>query len=71
MLSESLSLPKNKLMSGERKVNKVCNENIAKNLLKNAEELLGGKLSHYDCCDRTTQHKKYVIEYNHEEKCNQ
>jgi hypothetical protein len=32
---------------------------------------LGGKLRHYECCDRTTEHKKYVIEYGLKEKKNE
>ena len=44
------------------------NRVIAGNLVKNIEQLLGGKARHYICCDRTTQHEKIVIEYNHEKK---
>tara|TARA_B100001287_G_C22465617_1_gene427207 strand:+ start:222 stop:395 length:174 start_codon:yes stop_codon:yes gene_type:complete len=56
-------------MNGEKKVtNKVCNENIAKNLLEKVEELLEGKLKHYECCDKKTTHKKFVIEYDYKEK---
>lgn len=29
---------------------------------------LGGELHHYTCCDRTTEHNKIVIEYNHKPK---
>ena len=42
--------------------------NIAKNLVEKIEELLDGKVSHYVCCDKTTQHEKIVIEYNHTKK---
>jgi len=48
--------------------NKVCNENIAKNLLEKVEELLEGKLTHYECYDKKTTHKKFVIEYDYKEK---
>ena len=37
-------------------------------LLKIIANQLGGTLKHYECCDRTTEHKKYVIEYNHKQK---
>ena len=29
---------------------------------------LGGELKHYECSDRTSKHKKIVIEYDHEKK---
>ena len=32
-------------------------------LLKIIADQLGGTLRHYECSDRTTRHKKYVIEY--------
>ena len=64
MLSESLSLPKNKLMTG----NKETKLNIAKNLVEKIEELLDGKATYHICCDRKTQHEKIVIEYNYTEK---
>jgi hypothetical protein len=47
---------------------KASNKSIADNLIKSIEELLDGKVSHYVCCDRTTQHEKIVIEYNHTKK---
>tara|TARA_B100000073_G_scaffold22869_1_gene17926 strand:+ start:186 stop:371 length:186 start_codon:yes stop_codon:yes gene_type:complete len=46
----------------------VTNMNIAKNLLEKAAELLGSKVRHYTVVDRTTEHEKFVIEYNHSEK---
>jgi len=46
----------------------VTNKAIADNLVKSIEQLLGGKAKHYTCCDRTTQHEKIVIEYNHQKK---
>ena len=42
--------------------------NIAKNLVEKIEELLDGKAHYVECCDRTTQHNKIVIEYNHANK---
>ena len=47
---------------------KYANENIVENLVKRIEELLGGEAKHYYVSDRTTKHKKIVIEYNHETK---
>ena len=44
------------------------NQVIANNLMEQVAELLGGELKHYSCCDRTTTHKKFVIEYGHQEK---
>ena len=37
-------------------------------LLKIIADQLGGTLKHYECSDRTTHHKKYVIEYAKENK---
>jgi len=37
-------------------------------LLKIIAEQLGGTLKHYECSDRTTRHRKYVIEYGQEKK---
>ena len=92
MLSELLSLPKNKLTTGKmiddnfRKIavenhlegvtklvegadwEKPTKLNIAKNLVEKIEELLDGKAHYVECCDRTTQHKKIVIEFNHTKK---
>ena len=42
--------------------------NIAKNLVEKIEELLDGKAHYVECCDRTTEHQKIVIEYNHSSK---
>ena len=44
------------------------NKVIAANLVENIEKLLDGKAHYYTCCDRTTEHKKIVIEYNHQPK---
>ncbi len=41
------------------------NRVIAKNLIENVEKLLCGKAHYYTCCDKKTQHKKIVIEYDH------
>ena len=43
--------------------------NIAKNLIEKIEDLLDGKAHYVEYCDRTTQHRKIVIEYDHKEKC--
>ena len=42
--------------------------NIAKNLVEKIEELLDGKAHYIECCDRTTEHQKIVIEFNHKTK---
>lgn len=44
------------------------NKVIADNLVKSLEQLLDGKASYYYCSDRTTQHEKIVIEFNHSSK---
>ena len=62
--SELLFQLKNRLMTG----NKETKLNIAKNLVEKIEDLFGGKAHYVECCDRTTQHKKIVIEFNHENK---
>ena len=36
--------------------------------LDNICKILGGEAKHYICCDRTTEHEKIVIEYNHKKK---
>ena len=46
----------------------VTKTNIAKNLVTKIEELLDGKAHYIECSDRTTYHKKIVIEYDHEKK---
>ena len=47
---------------------KATNEQIVANLVEKIEELLGGKAHYIECSDRTTYHKKIVIEYDHEQK---
>ena len=54
-------------MTGDN-VTDVTKLNIAKNLVEKIEDLLDGKAHYVECCDRTTQHRKIVIEYNHEKK---
>ena len=54
-------------MQEKPKVN-VTNQNIANNLLKSVGQLLNAEVKHYICLDRTTQHEKIVIEYNHSNK---
>ena len=44
------------------------NKVIADNLNEQVAELLGGTAKHFTCCDRTTEHEKIVIEYNHTSK---
>ena len=93
MLSESMFLLNNKLMTGGNVIDdnfrKIAVENhlegvtklvegsnweeptklnIAKNLVEKIEELLGGEAHYFECSDRTTYHKKIVIEYNHTKK---
>ena len=43
----------------------VTNMNIAKNLLEKVSELLDAEVKYILCCDKKTQHKKIVIEYDH------
>ena len=44
------------------------NKAIAANLIESLEKLLGGEAHHFECSDRTTYHKKIVIEYDHKQK---
>ena len=46
----------------------VTNKVIADNLIDQVAELLGGKAHYIECSDRTTYHKKIVIEYDHTQK---
>ena len=52
----------------EEKWRKATNEQIVRNLVEKIEELLDGKAHYVECSDRTTYHKKIVIEYNHTNK---
>ena len=47
---------------------KATNEQIVRNLVEKIEELLDGKAHYVECSDRTTYHKKIVIEYNYTKK---
>lgn len=49
---------------------KETNMVIAKDLVRNIESLLQGKAHYVECSDRTTYHKKIVIEYDHQDKKN-
>ena len=52
----------------EEKWRIATNKQIANNLVEKIEELLDGKATYLICCDRTTQHEKIVIEFNHKNK---
>ena len=52
----------------EEKWRIATNRQIADNLVEKIEELLDGKAHYYTCCDRTTEHRKIVIEYDHKQK---
>lgn len=47
---------------------KASNKSIADNLVKSIAELLDGEAHYFECSDRTTYHKKIVIEYDHQNK---
>ena len=49
----------------ESKWREETNKVIANNLINNIEKLLNGKAKHYIVADRTSSHKKIVIEYDH------
>ena len=68
MLSESLSLPKNKLMNGGNVIDDNFRKLTVEKHLDNICTILGGEVKRYICCDRTTQHEKIVIEFNHKKK---
>ena len=52
----------------EEKWRIATNRQIADNLVEKIEELLDGKAHYFTCCDRTTEHRKIVIEYDHKQK---
>ena len=52
----------------EEKWRVATNKVIVENLVEKIEELLDGKAHYFECSDRTTYHKKIVIEYDHTEK---
>ena len=56
------------LLEEDQVTKKVINESIAKSLLSQAGELLGGEVKYMVCTDRTTEHRKVVIEWDHQEK---
>ena len=78
MLSESKFLLKKKLTIGGNVTENepmikgdwrtATNRTIAKTLIENLVNLLQGKVSYMECSDRTTHHKKIVIEYDHKKK---
>ena len=43
----------------------VTNKVIADNLIEQVAELLNGEAKHYIVADRTSSHRKIVIEYDH------
>ncbi len=66
-----------KLLIGSNKINptiggNVIDENFKKfavdKQLDNISKILGGEVKHYYVSDRTSQHEKIVIEYNHTKK---
>ena len=46
----------------------VTHKVIADDLIKQVAELLNGKAHYVECSDRTTYHRKIVIEYDHYDK---
>ena len=44
---------------------KATNKVIVDNLIEKIEQLLDGKAKHYIVADRTSSHRKIVIEYDH------
>ena len=58
----------NPLEENEEKWRGATNKVIAENLIEQVAELLGGEAKHYYVSDKTTQHEKIVIEYNHTKK---
>ena len=56
-------------MIGDNVTNKVCNENIANNLIDKISELLDAEVNYYHCYDNdhpTHRYTKIVIEYGKE-----
>jgi len=70
MLMEETLMIDDVRAENEQKWQKATNKVIADDLVKNIEKLLGGKSTYYVCSDLKTMHKKIVIEYDHEVKCN-
>ena len=44
------------------------NRTIAKTLIQNLVNLLGGEVHHYIVADKKSSHRKIVIEYDHQKK---
>jgi len=55
----------------EEKWRKATNMNIARDLLEKVGELLDAEVQYIVCCDKKTQHKKIVIEYDHSNNLHQ
>ena len=68
LLSESLFRLKNKLMSGGNVIDDNFKKYSVDTQLDNICQILGGEVKRYVCCDRTNEHHKIVIEYNHKKK---
>ena len=66
--SESLFLLKNKSMNGDNVIDDNFRKSSIDAQLENICKLLDGEVKHYICCDRTTEHRKIVIEYKHQKK---
>ena len=68
MLSESMFLLNNKLMIGGNMIDENFKKVTVEKQIDNICQILGAEAKHYYCSDRTTQHEKIVIEYNHKKK---
>ncbi len=66
--SESLFPLKNKSMNGDNVIDDNFRKFAVDKQLDNICKILGGEAKHYICCDRTTEHRKIVIEYKHQKK---
>ena len=66
--SESLFPLKNKSMNGDNVIDDNFKKFAVDKQLDNICEILDGKVKHFTCCDRTTEHRKIVIEYKHQKK---
>jgi len=53
-----------------KECNKVIEENEVecRKRLEMVADKLGGKLEHYVCCDKNSEHQKYVITYDQRKK---
>ena len=68
MLSESMFLLNNKLMTGGNVIDDNFKKVTVEKQIDNICQILGGEAKHYYVSDRTKKHEKIVIEYNHEDK---